>query len=129
MASPNFLYLFFGPSRCAVAVLRASQVRFCIYVNRDRDAQGLVLCEAKTECNEPGAARAEGIAHKIIPSKNSSIKKIPQKNISPNKKNKSQKNKLTPKIKKCDRDTKGLVRRRQPSRSEPGVARAEGIAK
>ena len=24
--------------------------------------QGLVLCEAKTECNEPGAARAEGIA-------------------------------------------------------------------
>ena len=28
---------------------------------RDRDTQGLVHCEAKIECNEPGA-RAEGIA-------------------------------------------------------------------
>ncbi|MFM2101066.1 MAG: hypothetical protein RIR05_52, partial [Bacteroidota bacterium] len=26
----------------------------------------MVLCAAKTECNEPGVARAEGIAHKII---------------------------------------------------------------
>ena len=83
----------------------------------------MVLCAAKTEQSEPGVARAEGIAHKIIqhktrpkgtrpnkpnkkilnvialkiiqttksrakgiahkiiPPKNSSIKKIPQKNI------------------------------------------------
>ena len=33
-----------------------------LIANRDRDTQGLVLCEAKTECNEPEVARAEGIA-------------------------------------------------------------------
>ena len=29
---------------------------------RDRDTQGLVLCEAKTERSEPGVARAKGMA-------------------------------------------------------------------
>jgi len=36
----------------------------------------LVLCEAKTECNEPAVARAEGIAQK-----NQSILKYFAKNI------------------------------------------------
>ncbi len=39
---------------------------YITYIKNDRDTQGLVLCVAKTEQSEPGVARAEGIAHKII---------------------------------------------------------------
>ena len=39
---------------------------YITYIKNDRHTQGLVLCVAKTEQSEPGVARAEGIAHKII---------------------------------------------------------------
>jgi len=89
----------------------------------------LVLCVAKTEYNEPGVARAEGIAHKIIPPKNSSIKKNnPTKKYHTIKKQITKKLNYHPKQKNCDRDAQGLVRQRQPSVSEPEAAWAEGTA-
>ena len=33
---------------------------------RDRDTQGIVHCEAKTERSEPGVAQTEGIAQNIL---------------------------------------------------------------
>jgi len=67
--------------------------------------------------SEPAVARAEGIAQKIIPPKHSSIKKIIPKKHRP--KTTQLKTKVTPKTKKCDRDTQGLVRQRQPSKASP----------
>ena len=52
----------------------------------------MVLCAAKTECNEPGVARAEGIAHKIIQHKTR------PKGTRPNKPNKKILNVITPKL-------------------------------
>ncbi|NBX19601.1 MAG: hypothetical protein EBR08_02605 [Bacteroidia bacterium] len=61
-----------------------SQLRLFILLilKNDRDTQGLVLCVAKTEQSEPGVARAEGIAHKIIQHKTRPKGTRPNKNKS-----------------------------------------------
>ena len=52
----------------------------------------MVLCAAKTEQSEPGVARAEGIAHKIIQHKTR------PKGMRPNNPNKKILNVITPKL-------------------------------